>query len=109
MKLTDLICLSVILAVFSSFVAGFFSQCIKLDKQVEVLRRKSESMKFISESFYNSCKGKGFSSLDEWKAVCGTLWNLENIEWEKYGGEESGLYRGKWIGPYGSGEVYGKK
>jgi len=108
MRITDLICLSVILAVFSSVFTGVYSQLLKMDKQIEEVRKKSDSMTFISQSFYSSCKGKGFSSLDEWKTVCAEMWALESIDWECVGGEKSGLYKGVWNGPYGSGEVYGK-
>lgn len=103
-----MICFSVILALFSSVFAGLFSQVSRADRELEEIRKKTESMIFITESFYNSCRGKGFSSFDEWKRVCAGMWELENIEWENIGGADSGLYCGKWQGPYGSGKVYGK-
>ena len=108
MRLVDLICLSVIIALFSSAFSGFYSQMSRIDKKVAELRKRTDSMLFISKSFYNSCEGKGFASLDEWKKVCAEIWKLESIDWETIGGTKSGLYRGKWKGPYGSGEVYGK-
>lgn len=84
------------------------TQLAKADSELEVIRRKTDSLIFISESFFNSCKGKGFSSLDEWEKACAALWKLESIEWKAL--EEKGeiIYMGKWNGPYGSGEVYGK-
>ena len=108
MRFTELVCLSVILTVLASSLSGLFIQFFKMDRQVELLRKKSDSLIFISQSFYNTCRGKGFSSLDEWKQDCSLLWNLESIEWEYVGGVNSGLYRGKWKGPYGNGEVYCK-
>ena len=109
MRFVDVICLSVILALFSASFTGIFSQIIRLQNDVDNARKKSDSLIFISESFCNSCSGKGFSSLDEWKRVCACVWQLDFIEWECVGGEDSGLYCGKWKGPYGSGEVYGAK
>ena len=108
MRLVDVICSSVILALFSSVFAGLFSQIVRIDRELDEIRKKTDSTIFITESFYNSCKGKGFSSFDEWKGTCADMWKLESIECECIGGAESGLYCGKWKGPYGSGEVYGK-
>ena len=110
MKLVDVICLYVILALFSSAFVGMYSQILKLDSELEVMRKKTDSLIFISESFCNSCQGKGFSSFDEWKRVCAGMWKLEKIEWKylgKTGENDDGLWCGKWEGPYGSGEVYG--
>ena len=80
MRYTDLICFSLILVLFSSIIYGLFSQILRSEKKIEELRKQSDSLVFISESFYNLCRGEGFSSFDEWKRVCGELWELENIE-----------------------------
>ena len=126
MRLVELICFSVILTLFSSAFTKLYSQFLLLDMQIEEMKKKSDSLIFISESFCNSCQGKGFASFDEWKAGCGSLWQLESIEWKcvewrcvdaKAAGYEEGesednpllLYCGSWKGPYGSGEVYGRK
>lgn len=108
MRFVELICLSVIITLFSSAFTKLYSQLLRLDDRLVEIRKKSESLIFISESFCNTCQGKGFSSFDSWKAGCGSLWQLESIEWECLE-EEGALYCGRWSGPYGSGEVYGRK
>lgn len=109
MKYIEMLCFSVLLALFSSVFASLIFQFFRMDKELVEIRKKSEAMIFITESFYNSCKGEGFSSFEEWKQVCTSLWNLESIDYESVGGPGSGLYRARWDGPYGSGEIYAKK
>ena len=75
-------------------------------QKLEALRNHTDSLVFISGSFTALCKGKGFSSFEEWQRVCKIMWQLESIEWEYAGGE---IYCGRWNGPYGSGEVFAKK
>ena len=109
MRFVELICFSVILALFSSLCSGFIFQIRRLDHQLEKIQLETDSLVFISQSFCNACKGKGFSSLDEWKLACRDMWQLEKIEWTSCGQKESGLIHASWSGPYGSGEVYAKK
>lgn len=128
-----MICLSVIVTLFSSAFTKVYRQLLRMDIQMEEMKKKSDSLIFISESFFNTCQGKGFSSFEEWKSGCGSLWQLESIEWECVGTKnlkseevkseevkskiceseenekKSLLYCGRWKGPYGSGEVYGRK
>lgn len=106
MRFVELICFSVVLAVFSSGMSGLLYQIRMLDKRAGELKKRTDILLFVSESFYNTCQGKGFSSLEEWKSGCGVLLKLDEIDWEvseKYAG---GLYCGKWKSPYGNGEVY---
>lgn len=109
MRYTDLICFSLILVLFSSITYGLFSQILKSEKKIEELRKQSDSLIFISESFYDLCRGEGFSSFDEWKRVCGELWELESIESGFSGDAENPLYWGSWKGPYGEGKVYERR
>lgn len=109
MKFTEVICLTVILTILSSMFGGLVYQLIEKDKRLARRKKETDSLNFISKSFCNSCNGKGFSSLDEWKSVCGSLWQLENIEWSYISSTGGDLFYGKWAGPYGSGEVYAKK
>ena len=106
MRFTNLVCLSVLLAVFSSMFTGFYKEFVTMDRKLEALRNHTDSLVFISGSFTALCKGKGFSSFEEWQRVCKIMWQLESIEWEYAGGE---IYCGRWNGPYGSGEVFAKK
>ena len=109
MRYTDLICFSLILVLFSSIIHGLFSQILRSEKKIEELRKQSDSLVFISESFYNLCRGEGFSSFDEWKRVCGELWELENIEFGFSEEVENPLVWGCWKGPCGEGQVYGRR
>lgn len=109
MRYIELVCISVILALFSSVFTSMIFQFFRMDKELVEIRKKTESMIFISESFYNSCKGEGFFSLEEWKRVCTSLWSLESIDCEPVGGAGSSLYCARWKGPYGNGEIYAKK
>ena len=105
MRYVQLIILSVILTLFSSMFSSTFFQIIKIDRKLELVRKETDSLIFISESFCNSCSGVGFDSLEEWKRVCSDMFQLETIEWFCC----DNLYCGKWSGPYGSGEVYAKR
>ncbi len=116
MRFTEVICLSVILALFSTLFTGAYRQVFEMDRKLEKLEKNTDSLIFISGSFTASCNGKGFSSFDEWEKACKSMWQLESIGWE-YVGEsvpEPGnqiyqVYRGNWKGPYGCGEVFSKR
>ena len=82
MRFTDVIIFLVTLGVFSPVFAGEISALRKMDCRIEELREENDSLSFISESFYKTCEGRGFSSLEEWETVCKKLWQLESIEWE---------------------------
>ena len=69
-------------------------------KKADLKKHKNDSLSFISESFYHTCEGKGFSSLDEWKKVCSALWQLESIDWN-YSSSDKKLICGIWNGPGG--------
>ena len=113
MRFTEVICLSVVLALFSTLFAGIYRQISIMDRKLELLEKNTDSMIFISGSFTALCNGKGFSSFEEWEKACTSMWQLEKIGWEYIGesGVEPGneIYRGSWNGPYGNGEVFAKK
>ncbi len=114
MRFPELICFSLLLALFSSLCSSFLFQVKRLNSHLEEIRAETNSLIFISQSFCNTCKGKGFKSLEEWEGVCSALWKLEKIEWtssevKNFDEEKSRLIHGSWSGPYGSGEVYAKK
>ena len=109
MKFADVIVLSVILAVFSTVFTNEISALRKLDLLIEQLRTENDSLSFISESFYSTCEGHGFSSLEEWKKVCSSLYPLEAIEWEVFslgGNAGENLICGSWSGTAGEKRVY---
>ena len=100
MRLLNIIVLSVVLCVFSVFVKDACVSLNKLNCRIEELRVQNDSLSFISESFYCTCEGKGFTSLDEWKTVCSALWNLESINWNDVSSDKKMIY-GMWSGSGG--------
>ncbi len=109
MKLVDVIVLSVILGLFSTVFAEEISGLRKMDLMIEQLQTEADSLIFISESFYSTCEGRGFSSFTEWEKVCKSLWQLESIEWKIMpveGGLEEKLICGIWTGAGGEKNVY---
>lgn len=86
----------------------------KLCKEERSVRMEYQSAKFISESFRNTCNGYGFKDLNEWQVSCRQLWGLSYIGWcdsedfmiDEFKEEGTDLFYGKWIGKFGSGEVY---
>lgn len=112
MRYIELVCLSLIFAIFSALFRSQLFQLSGIDSSLSKMKKKTDSLTFISTSFRNTCQGKGFSSLDEWKSVCADMWNLETIEWTYVGNSENaedGFFCGKWEGPSGSGEVYAEQ
>ena len=109
MKLVHIICFATLLALASSLFSSMLFELKELDKRIEKLCKKTDSLVFISTSFCNCCQGKGFEDLDEWKQVCSSMWDLTDIEWTYSEKDDNGLFYGSWKGPYGSGEVYAKK
>ena len=74
-----------------------------------------EENAFIHDTFVETCKGNGFSSLDEWQSVCREKFHLDYIGWCAAADfiviepdEEGVLYYGKWHGKNGYGEVYAR-
>lgn len=101
-------------------ISGFMSNSI-INKYEELLEKKNEiqikvnSTIFISESFRNTCEGKGFSNLNEWQKTCKAMWNLKYIGWgnaeDFFNGNDTDnsiLLYGKWISEYGDWEVYSR-
>lgn len=109
MRLVHIICYASLLALSASLFSTGFFETREIDRRIEKLCKKTDSLIFISRSFCNSCEGKGFENLDEWKQVCCSMWNLTDIHWIYSEDEDNGLFYGNWKGPYGSGEVYAKK
>ncbi len=74
-----------------------------------------DSSRFISESFRETCNGKGFKSFVDWQKTCKAMWKLDYISWTRADSfmlvenpDKGDLFYGKWIGPYGDGQVYGR-
>ena len=57
----------------------------KIANECEAKKMEYSSTKFISESFKNTCAGKGFKNLEEWQKTCRALWKLDYIGWARKG------------------------
>lgn len=115
-KLYDIFLILLLLEIFCGGLSASLKNINRLNEREFEMKKKVESMEFISRSFRNTCKEKGFKSFNEWQQVCKNLWNLEYIAWapasefmedNSMNGHE--LMYGKWTGKYGSGEVYCRK
>ena len=110
MRLIDTVFSMLMISLLFSGILGFGKIYGELDLKTKSLTFQNDSLKFISESFENTCRGKGFSSLNEWQKVCGALWKLDYIGWSKADSflplcESSVLY-GTWRSSLFNGEVY---
>lgn len=113
MKFSDVIVSLVFLSMFfCEFNYGYVSYKKLLEKK-ESIQSEVESCKFISESFRKTCEGNGFESLKEWQKVCKSLWKLDYIGFADAdsfmiveNNSQKKLIYGRWIGPFGHGEVY---
>jgi len=79
-------------------------------------RSQAVCCRFVAESFRNTCKERGFSTLNEWQKSCRELWKLEYISWckadsfMKVNNSESKepLFYGRWIYKGKVYEVYSR-
>ena len=101
MRLVDFVCVMFLVMVLEVIAVSAFNGNFSLAKRKKAVKKKTECLEFVAESFRSSCNGIGFKNLDEWKTVNVSLWNLEEIGWRK----EENLCFGFWNGPLGHGEV----
>ena len=111
-------CLSdvIVTGALSVFLAsGIFSEMkgfISINAKANEVQQKAECLKYVSESFRNTCNGLGYESLDEWKKECRKMWNLDYISYEIRDNRNADgitVFHGIWTGPYGKGEAYQRK
>ena len=96
--------------IFCSFRNGVFF-ATRLEAQVQQEFLSYSAKKFISQSFKNTCKQKGFENPEQWQKVCKALFNLKSISYEPYSTENK-IIHAVWCGGENlqkcSGEVYCK-
>lgn len=116
MKYTDLLVFLFLLCVFSVVSASLVKTYSHLSSANDEYVEKINSNIFISESFKNTCQGKGFSSLYQWQKCCKAMCNLKYIGWSDTndimirGDKFKGLaLYGTWKGQDYKGEVYWKE
>ncbi len=110
MKYIDLLYIVIVLAMISASLVRFGNQFIKMEERERALDTKKESLCFISNSFINTCRGKGFDSFEEWQKTCKALWPLDYIAWGDAASflpvENNLCYYAKWTGLELNGEVF---
>ena len=109
MKLYSVVLTAILLCILSVtlrnavFYAGIY------ESKSRELFLSYTAKKFISQSFKNTCSGKGFESLEQWRLVCSALFTLEEISYET-AANQSLLMHAVWIGSSEyekcSGEVF---
>ncbi len=105
MKVFDLVLFLSVFVCFSGLYGKSLTRTLKTAEEKIILQKKTDSTEFIASSFRSTCEGLGFSSFEDWKETCRTMWNLESIGYEK----KNGVWHGFWSGSLGEGEVYQKE
>ena len=117
MKFTDVVIVFVMLTLIECSALKSFSVCMKMAERKTDLMMQVTATHFVSESFKNSCRGKGFETLNGWQKACRAMWKLDYIAWAdaedfmnvpKDLNSET-LFYGRWIGKNFNGEVYCRK
>lgn len=113
MRYTDFIAIIFIVSAFLLCFSGTLKTYEKLYKKNSEIIDETSACYFISESFKETCDGRGFKSLCQWQKSCKDMWNLKYIAWcnakdflpvpPEYGKK---ILYGKWIGEKWEGEVY---
>ena len=113
MKLYTVIITAAFLCIISSSLSNALFYGRTFDEKIRQYSLSYSAKKFIAQSFKNTCRGKGFKSLDQWQLVCKSLFSLDSISYEESGGGQNNLMHAKWKGSGKiekcSGEVYIKK
>lgn len=114
MKFTNVVIAMVMAGVLSVCISTQVFYVSRLGNKVSEIRNKAVMQRFISESFRNTCNGKGFKDLIQWQVTCRAMFNLSYIAWSDASEFmevpedicNKKLFYGKWINSDGEGEVY---
>lgn len=97
MKLYTVVLTAVFLCLISTVLRNAVFYTEKLEQEVNQVFLSYSAKKFIAQSFKNTCNGKGFNSLDQWKLVCSELFELDYITYKPIENEEN-LIHAQWRG-----------
>ena len=86
MRFTSLMMALIINFFFSSSICQSIFQIKRLCEKRNEIRTYVLCRRFVAGSLINTCKGYGFTNLEEWKEVCKSLWKLDFIDFDT--GEE---------------------
>ena len=81
MRFSTLIVVLVFLGIIGISVHQAVWHSNELGTRAENLRQCYWIKKFITQSFKDSCDGKGFASQEEWQVTCRSMFDLEYIAW----------------------------
>ena len=113
MRYLEILIILFLLSFSGMFIFGTIKTYKDLSDKNAAIKSEKDACNFISESFKNTCEGKGFESLYKWQKCCSAIWDLKYIAWcdakdflpipKEY--DKKVLY-GTWIGKNWEGEVY---
>lgn len=105
-----------ILSLLFISINGGIRLCEKNERKILEKKNQLQCEKFISESFKQTCNGKGFQNLNQWQETCRAMWNLEYIGWSDAqdfmivpDNPDFNLMCGIWKSKNSIGEVFSKK
>jgi len=108
MRFIEIIFMALLLCLMSSLVTDGLRMVKKLDSSIEKIRLEENSLRFISKSFCNVCRGKGCDDFTGWEQKCRSLWSVYEIEYgfsDKSDKNEELMFA-RWACPYSQGIVY---
>lgn len=112
MKLYTLVLTAFLLSLLSGLLRNALFYVSKYEQKSKEYFLSYAAKRFIAGSFKETCEGKGFKDLEDWKLKCKALYKLETITYEK-ACDDNCLNHAKWTGKEAlsncSGEVYFRK
>ena len=82
MKLYTVVFTAIFLCIFSMTLRNAVFYARTYEAKCRELFLSYSAKKFISQSFRNTCSGKGFENLEQWRLSCSALFSLEEISYE---------------------------
>ena len=109
MRLCSVVVLLLFVGIICVALNDFTFYNASLQKKTAQTFKEYYAKVFISQSFKNTCEGKGFENFEEWQKACYALYKIDSMEWS----ESDDFVYGRWTGSAEiercSGEVYVKK
>ena len=111
MKLYTVVLTAFFLCMISEALRNTVFWTSKLEQKVQEEFLSYSAKKFITQSFKNTCEGKGFENFEQWQNACKSLFNLDSIFYET-DQDDSKLIHAQWKASDNllkcNGEVYYK-
>lgn len=110
MKLHTAVLVITFLGLFSICMNSCFLSVSRLEKKRKEVFAAYNSKRFIVQSFRNTCKGRGFKNLEQWKQSCKVMFRLQEIEWQQIKKDENSQvwFYAFWTGPEEQNAIKGQ-